>query len=132
MFRKQHGFGLPMALFVVTVLAIIIASMASLQSDSASGVSLQVQAHRAFYAAESGVEGALNRLLPPDGSPGLSCATAPFFSATFNVAGLNGCSTSVTCSSVTVSGNDYYTLISTGTCGSGVDAAQRILEVRAR
>ncbi|WP_300424297.1 hypothetical protein [uncultured Thalassolituus sp.] len=132
MYRKQQGFGLPMALFVVTVLAIIIASMSSVQTDSSASVSLQVQAHRAFYAAESGTEAALNLLLPPDGSPGRACATAPFFSAAFNVDGLRGCSTSVTCESVTVDTVDYFTLTSTGTCGSGEDAAQRILEVRAK
>ena len=134
MFRKsmQRGFGLPMALFVVTVLAIIIATMASMQGDAAASSSLQVQAHRAFYAAESGIEGALNLLLPPDGSPGQACTVSPFFNPTFTVTGLNGCSASVECSSVTVGGDDYYTLTSTGSCGSGLDAAQRVLEVRAR
>jgi len=130
--RSEQGFGLPMALFVITVLAVVIASMASMQNNSGQSGALQVQAHRAFYAAESGIEGALNVLLPPDGSPGRSCATAPFFETDFTVAGLRGCSTSVTCTQMTIGGEDLFTLRSQGFCGSGLDAAARTLEVRAK
>ncbi|WP_320820375.1 hypothetical protein [Thalassolituus sp.] len=129
---NQGGFGLPMALFVVTVLALIIASMSQIQNDSSSSVSLQVNSHRAFYSAEAGIEIALNLLMPPDGSAGRSCATSPFYSQTYSVAGLNGCSVSVACDSMTVTGDNYYTLISTGSCGSGIDRAQRAIEVRAK
>lgn len=129
---KQAGFGLPAAIFIVTVLALIIATMANIQRNSSDGVSLQVQSSRAFYAAESGVEVALNLLLPPDGSAGRNCSTSPFYSQNYNVAGLRGCSVSVVCSSITVNSEDYFTLTSTGSCGSGIDAAQRQIEVRAK
>jgi len=130
--RQQSGFGLPMAIFVITVLALIVASMSSLQENSAMSRSLQVQGHRALFAAESGIEISLNLLLPPDGSPGQACATNPFFSHTFNTAGLRSCSVTTACSSVTVNGDDIFTLVSQGSCGSGFDAANRTLEVRAR
>jgi len=94
--------------------------------------SLQVQGHRALFAAESGIEVSLNLLLPPDGSPGQACATDPYYSYTFTTAGLRNCTVTTTCSSVTVNSEDIFTLVSQGSCGSGFDAANRTLEVRAR
>lgn len=129
-YQTQKGFGLPMALFVITVLAVIIAAMASMQGDSASSTGIQAQSHRALFSAESGIEAALNLLIPPDGSAGRSCATSPFYSYDFLVTGLNGCSASVSCSVITISSVDYYTLTSTGQCGSGLDASQKTVEIR--
>ena len=129
--RRQSGFGLPMAVFVITILAVIIAAMSSVQENSGASSALQVNAHRALFTAESGVQASLNLLIPPDGSPGQACTVSPFYTRTFTVSGLNNCSVSVSCSSVTVNGDNFYTLTSTGRCGSATDAAQRILEVRA-
>ena len=130
--QQQRGFGLPMALFVITVLAVIVTAMGSMQTTSGQSSVLHIQGERAFYAAESGTEAALNVLLPPDGSPGRACATSPFFTATFTAPGLRGCSVSVSCVQMTVDGEDLYTLISQGSCGTGLDQASRTLEVRAR
>ncbi len=129
-YQYQQGFGLPMALFVITVLAVILATMASMQNNSASSSGLQTQSHRALFSAESGIEAALNLLIPPDGSAGRSCSTVPFYSYDFLVTGLNGCSATVSCSVISVSSVDYYTLVSTGQCGSGLDASQKTIEIR--
>jgi MSHA biogenesis protein MshP len=130
--QRQRGFGLPMALFVITVLAVIVTAMGSMQQTSGQSSVLHIQGERAFYAAESGTEAALNVLMPPDGSPGRACATSPFFSASFTASGLNGCSVSVSCTQMTVGSENLFTLISQGSCGSGMDQASRTLEVRAR
>ena len=127
---RQQGFGLPLAIFIITVLALVIAAMSQLQQTSSEGVSLQVQSHRAFYAAESGIQLALNRLIPPDGSAGSACSASPFYQRDFSIPGLPNCSVTVNCSVITVTSINYYTLNATGTCGSGVDAAQRQIEVR--
>lgn len=130
--RCQSGFGLPMALFVITILGVVIATMFSVQEDSSASGALQVNAHRALFAAESGAEASLNLLLPPDGSPGRACSTSPFYSHSFTVSGLRYCSVTVSCSSITVNSDNYYSLTSTGQCGSNANAAQRVLEVRAQ
>mgnify|MGYP001177026052 FL=1 len=133
---RQSGFGLPMAVFVITVLALVIAAMAQLQQSSSEGSSLQLQSQRAFYAAESGLQLSLNLLLPPDGSAGRSCASVPLyahdFSSTNSLYGLSNCSVRVECQPVTVDSEVYFTLTSTGTCGSGTDSAQRTTEVRVK
>lgn len=129
---KQQGFGLPMALFVITVLAVIISSMSGLQNNAASSGALQVQAHRALFTAESGIEAALNLLIPPDGSIGQVCTTSPYFTYSFTSPGLNGCTATVNCTSINVNGENIYTLTSEGQCGSGVDLGTRTLEVRVK
>ena len=75
---KQKGLGLPAAIFVITVLAVIITAMSSIQTRSGQSLSLQANSYRAFYAAESGAQLALNLLIPPDGSAGRQCDTSPF------------------------------------------------------
>ncbi len=126
---KQKGLGLPAAIFVITVLAVIITAMSSIQTRSGQSLSLQANSYRAFYAAESGAQLALNLLIPPDGSAGRQCDTSPFYARTFAVTGLQNCSVSVACSS-SVSGTDtFYTITSRGQCGSASDRAWREIEV---
>ena len=127
--KKSDGFGLPAAIFVITILALVIAAMSAITQRSAQSVSLQVQSQRAFYAAESGVQLALNLLFPVDGSPSKSCAVSPYYSENFSAAGLNSCAVSVGCRSVFDGTQVYYILTSSGSCGSGADQAVRELEV---
>lgn len=132
-YHKQAGLGLPAAIFIITVLALIIAGMSAVQRWSAQSVILQVQSQRAFYSAESGLQLALNLLLPPTGVA-RDCAVSPFYSHSFTppvgeVSGLDDCSVSVSCRSVVAGTETFYLLDSTGTCGSGAEQAQRRLEV---
>ena len=128
--KKQHGIGLPMALFIITILAMIIAAITDLEESSGVGFSLNVNSMRAFYAAESGAQADMAKIFPASGS-GASCSsTTSTFS--FSTAGLNGCEASVDRSCVAVEGTDYFTLKSTGSCGSGLDRAVRIIDVMAR
>lgn len=125
---KQQGIGLPVALFVITVLALIVVALTDLEESSGVSFSLDVNSMRAFYAAESGAQVGLNSLFPPGGGPGSACANVSFNS----VVGLSGCSASVSCTNVTVDAITYYTISSTGQCGAGLDMAERVIEVRAR
>jgi MSHA biogenesis protein MshP len=130
--HRQRGAGLPIALFVITVLALLVTTMSQLQQTSGELTGLQVQQTRAFYAAETGAQASLNLLLPPDGSAGQLCATSPFYQRTFSQPGLQGCSATVSCTSAMVDGAGYYTLRSEGVCGAGPDEAKRLIEVRAQ
>ena len=129
--KKQRGIGLPMALFIITVLAMIIAAITDLEESSGVGFSLDINSMRAFYAAESGAQVAMAEIFPASGGGGGSCASVAA-SHTFNQLGLNGCKAELACSSVTVDSVDYFTLTSTGSCGSGLDQAVRVIDVRAR
>ena len=129
---KQRGAGLPVALFVITVLALIVTSMAQQQESAGSAVSQQILSQRAFLAAESGAQVAIAEALS-----GASCGSVSA-SITFSNAGLAGCDASVSCTSVQadIDGDaapeTVFTLESQGQCGNGAEAASRTVEVRVR
>jgi len=129
--KKQRGIGLPMALFIITILAMIIAAITDLEESSGVGFGLDVNSMRAFYAAESGAQAAMAEIFPASGGGGGSCGSITA-THTFSKSGLNGCKAEMTCSRMTVNGLDYYTLKSTGSCGNSLDKAVRVIDVRAR
>lgn len=128
--KTNQGFGLPAAIFVITVLAMIVAAITSLSESSSVAFGQDINSIKAFYAAESGAEIGLARKFSVTGVS-TGCIVG-IYSNNSGLTGLNGCSVTVDCSSVPVDGIDYYTLTSTATCGSGSDAAQRVVEVRAK
>lgn len=129
--RTQQGAGLPIALFIITVLALLVVGMAQLQQSASDSVSLQIQSQRAFYAAESGAQLAVRNVL--DGN---SCGVL-VSPVNFSAAGLAGCSAELSCESIPAtiggSGGDIvFTINSIGQCGAGADRAVREVEVRVR
>ena len=128
--KNTQGFGLPAAIFVITVLSMIVAAISSLGESSSVAFGQDINSIKAFYAAESGAEIGLARKFAVTGAIA-GCASSIYVDSS-GLTGLNGCSVTVDCSSATVNGIDYYTLISTATCGNGPDAAQRVVEVRAK
>ncbi|MCM0610900.1 hypothetical protein KFJ24_00235 [Marinobacter sediminum] len=130
--RKQAGAGLPIALFVITVLALLVVVMAQLQQGTGEAVSLQIQSQRALFAAESGAQVGVREAL--EGGD-CSAVTSP---KTFTSAGLASCRAVMTCESVSaeLTGNspaeEIFTLTSTGQCGAGIDRAERVVEVKVR
>lgn len=130
--RYQQGIGLPIALFVITVLALLVVGMAKVQQATGQSVSLQIQSQRAFHAAESGAQLAVAGVL--DGG---NCAAIPA-SVNFSVNALKGCRAELQCSvtaPLSIPGNGsnrVYTLESAGVCGVGNELARRVVEVRVR
>ncbi len=127
---SQRGIGIPAALFVITLLAILAVAVNSLVEQNAETYQEEVSLSRAFYAAESGAGFALNSIFPPEEFPQYSgtaeCAAGPREYA-FTVEGLNECTASVTCTvDATVSGVDYFTVKSVATC----DGVTRTVQVR--
>lgn len=126
--RNQRGAGLPIALFVITVLALLVFGMAQLQQSTGEAVSLQIQSQRAFFAAESGAQVRIGSIFEAiDNGSAPSC---PSPVTAFGAPGLAGCSATFDCAFDSASG--VFTLASTGSCGNGVDAATRTVEVRVR
>ena len=132
--RHARGFGLPAAIFIITVLAMVVASITQLEESSSVAFGENLNSVWAFYAAESGAEIALARLNPAPGSS--QTCTENIYVDSSGLEGLNGCSVDVDCSSVTTAAPlpvvTYYSFTSTATCGVGKDAAQRVIEVRAK
>jgi MSHA biogenesis protein MshP len=126
----QRGFSLPIAIFILVIMALIGTALVSLSQSSHQALGQEVISTRAFYAAESGAQVALAQLFPLTAAPA-NCA-APYPPVVFTASDLNGCTASVTCSSTTISGKSYYTLTSTGTCGFATLSATRQIELMAK
>lgn len=128
--NKQNGAGLPVAIFVITVLALLVIGMAQLQESSSKSVSLQIQSQRAFLAAESGAQVVVSDLLSRSHSSPLTCGPASISTLNFANGGLAGCSSVLSCSEIGSGGS--ILIESRGTCGAGGDLAERAVEVRLR
>ena len=130
--KQQRGAGLPIAIFIITALALIVTSMAQQQESSGRAISQQILSQRAFYAAESGAQAAVTLALHGGG-----CASFPK-SLSFDEAGLKNCSAILECSLVQadIDGDStdetVFTLVSEGRCGSGAEETSRTVEVRVR
>jgi len=127
---KQKGVGLPATIFLIVILSLIVVAMSDLTESSNLGFGQDLQSMRAFYAAESGAQIALNRVFVG----GQTCAAIGGgldFNAVNDNAGLTDCVTTLSCTQDTVLTVEYYTFSSQATCGSGFEQAQRSIEVRA-
>lgn len=128
-FPKQNGLGLPAAIFVITLMAGIAVAINQLVSQNAQTFQEEINLARALYAAESGAGFAMNTVFPPEEYPGYAsgaeCAAGPRV-YNFTVDGINLCSASVTCSSVLISGSNFATIESEGTC----DNVEKTVQVR--
>lgn len=131
---SQRGAGLPMAIFLITVMALVVVTIAQLQETTGEMESLDIQSTRAFYAAESGAQLALTQLIPKDEGQPVETASCSndFYQQSFDEGGLSGCQASVDCAWADSSEGPVATLTSRGSCGSGLDRAQREIEVRAQ
>src|SRR5262245_53757484 len=100
MFRsRQRGIGLIAAIFLIVVVAALAVAVVSLVRSNSNSFARDVLAYRAFLAADSGAQLALNRVFAPAGAP--SCANRVY---AFTETGLEGCRAAVTCNALTVGG----------------------------
>lgn len=132
-YNKQTGIGLAAAIFVITLLAVIVVGINALVSDNAQTFEEEINLNRAFFAAESGAGFAMNGIYPPDEYPSYSvhhCYGTSGSPVTYNfnadVEGLGYCSAEVYCTRVTIGSDNYLTIQSRGTCGD----VERTIQVR--
>lgn len=128
---RQSGVGLPATIFLIVIVALIVLALSELNTKANIGFGQDFYSIRAFYAAESGAQIALNRVFVGGQACNNAIADLDFDTVTNNE-GLQGCSVILNCSLVDVDGINYYTFSSIASCGSGIEQAQRSIEVRAR
>ena len=140
---RQSGLGLVSAIFVITILAVIIAGMSRFFVTSQSSTVQEFLGARAITAAQTGIELELTCLT--SGLAGCSASAAvgsaptaydywpgPASTATFSIDGLNQCRAEVFYRSVSSAFGNFWTIESTGFCGgNGLDGASRKIVIRA-
>lgn len=127
-FKKQRGMGLPTALFIIVVLALIVAALNNLNDVSAKAYGREWLSLQAFYTAESGAQAAASWALHPDLSH--PACTASYYTRNYTAPGMQNCSVQVACVQDVIAADNFYTLTSTAICGNGADQARRIIQVR--
>ncbi len=123
---RGRGMGLVSAIFLILVVGLLVVAISRMVRTSGEAFARDTVDHRAFLAAESGSQLALNRVFAPAGAG--SCTTWNWDLSGF---GLNACSASVDCRTEVVGGNTYFTLESDGRCDVGGVVAERSVLVRA-
>ena len=126
----QSGIGLPAAIFVITLMAVIAVAVNQLVSQNAQTFEEELNLTRAFYAAESGAGFVMNTVFPPEEYPTYAITAecvATERDYDFIVAGLNQCSATVTCTPLPIGGTNYATIESKGVCGD----VERTVQIRA-
>lgn len=132
--QRQHGFSIVVAVFILVVLSLLAATMLRVQETDAAGAAQDTLTVRAFYAAESGAQYAMNRLL----LDGAACGALglPNGTAAWDATELAQCSVdNLTCTADSLNGVDYYHVTSTAACRGSADerfVARRTIEVRVR
>ncbi|MDY6978299.1 MAG: hypothetical protein SV201_00345 [Pseudomonadota bacterium] len=146
--RRQSGFSLPLAVFIIVIMALIGTAMVSLSQTGQRSVASEVQSIRTFYAAETGAQTAVAQLLPLDGSnPGCTAALSIFdppspkstcavteedASMTISTPELSGCTIDLCCAALTLAGDDYYRITSDADCSFAGNDTRRRIEVMVR
>lgn len=140
---KEQGLGLVSAIFVITILAVIIAGMSRFFVFSQNVTTQDFLAARALTAAQAGVELELTCLRNNLVGCAVSAAVGapvpavkdswPAGGGNFDIAGLRGCRAETFFRSVSSAQGNFRTVDSTGICGgAGLNGAQRRVIVRAQ
>lgn len=95
---SQRGFALVAAMFLIIVVALLVAAMSRLSSDQHGGNSLAIQQARAYQAARAGLEWGISHVLNAG-----SCSSSEVSMAG---GGLSEFTVSLTCSSTSYTDDD--------------------------
>ena len=117
--------GLVGAIFVIIIVSVLSIAMSRMVVNESETQSYEILSLKAFLAAESGAQLGVDRVISPNG--GGSCAARTF---TFTDSPLRFCQAVVSCTTLTVSAETYYTLTSTAECLAGSFTSERTVQVR--
>jgi len=123
---RQHGVGLPFALFIILILSIVGLAVNRLSESSSQSYAANIAGQRAYLMSYSALQ---QQLIGTLASSSCQC-TAASTSVSFSLAGLSDCSATVSCSSFVAEGQSYCDLVSVASCDNG--NASRTLEVRVK
>lgn len=139
--RRQRGWLMPVAAFIIVVMGLLAAGMVRVGSQtSIAGAQEQITV-QTFYAADSGAQFAMNRLLYATDADRAAADSACMAlgggppTLNLNTAGMRNCTVTVSCDvNVFASGGNttsFYDIRSTARCGVNSVRAERTIEVSA-
>ncbi len=139
--KGSQGSALVLALFVIVVVLMLGTALVKVLQSGEESFAYQVIGTRAYAAANSGAQKRLQELFPLQPSLQQRCGTvsggesvsSTLLTSISGTNGLNNCSASVECNDFEHDNVIYYTIKSTGQCGTGTDVeTSRTIEIQAR
>ena len=130
--NKNRGSALVQAIFIVTVMALLGATLVRVFSSNAETIAYEVIGTRAFQAAQAGMQRKMAELFPLAPNANVCSGSIEYDFST--IQGLKNCKAiNVTCTlDATVAGTSYYTIGSTGQCDVAGILTSRKIEVKAK
>ncbi len=130
--NKQQGSALVQAIFIITVMALLGATLVRVFSSNAEAIAYEVIGTRALHTAQAGMQRKMAELFPLAPNVGVCSGSADDYDFS-TIQGLQNCTANVTCTpDATVAGTSYYTISSTGQCGVAGVLTSRQIEVKAK
>lgn len=132
--KKQQGGSLIMAVFMIVVFSMMATVMVKIVSSSSQSISYEVLGTRAYAAAKTGNQWALQQLFPLNSTGNCDAVNENTPPSIVNIKGLDDCHlTSVVCTPVAEGESVFYfSITSTGVCSLGEVSTSRTLKVDAR
>lgn len=139
-FQKQAGSAIILAVFVIIIISLLGASLASLQRDNAQGTSYEVYSSRAYLSAYSASEIALVTLFPLNSSAANATNCSESTPLTISVSlpddvGFHGCTADYQCQILNPSSLSSlptrYKVVSTAVCENSQTVTRRQITVEA-
>ena len=115
----EKGSALVMVIFIMVVLALLLAALAYINAQSNQNSAYQIASTRAYWAAQSGAEWGTYQIAPATGSAARRCFSSPAYPAIGSIPELKGCSAKVACSSARTASTTSYQITSQGACPAG-------------
>lgn len=130
-YRQQQGSMLVIALFILVVISLLVASLSRILSSTADSVANEVYSAKAYFASDSGMEYGIYKVL----DNATFCTDPVIIPSNFltGEVGLENCSVKLECESIDLpnTGHQYY-LKSTATCDGGKIVAQHTVEAEVK
>ena len=118
----EMGSALVMVIFIMVVLALLLAALAYITAQSNQNTAYQIASTRAYWAAQSGAEWGTYQIAPATGSAASQCFSPnPAHPGIGSIPGLGGCTASVQCTFAPASAttSTAFRISSAGTCAAG-------------
>ncbi|MBU2845298.1 hypothetical protein ACSDBR_00065 [Acidithiobacillus ferriphilus] len=116
----EKGSALVMVIFIMVVLALLLAALAYITAQSNQNTAYQIASTRAYWAAQSGAEWGTYQITSATGRAASQCfSPSPAYPAIGSIPELKGCSAKVACSSARTASTTSYQITSQGACPAG-------------
>jgi len=134
--RKQQGSAIIIAIFIIIIISLLGAALASLQRDSAQGTSYEVYAARAYLSAYAAGELALVALFPLDSTDRVCSGVETPVNLGSDI-GFHGCSAVYACETLIPAASNSaslatrYKIVSTAVCENAQTITRRQITLEA-